>query len=561
MKLKAGKLTSPGFLLATVIGLGFSIYSYFFLLTPQNPFFWDESHHAEFAFYIRNTLTAGNWSDFFRLANSLILWPPLHSVIGGVFISICGATMTAARLSSLIFLLPSAWLLYLISREVFPESGNPTGVIAVLFFCSSPLILFISATCMIEMPAVFLTLLLFLIYFKALKSGKKLLYFLSGILIALLFLTKYNYGLLLAFSLGLEGCFRFFLAERNRRSVVLKEFGALFGAFCLCLGLWFAAGNTQAKWSILQYYLESGRGQRFIKLGIFDRILFYIRSLANIYTFSFWIFLSFIGGITVAGARLRESKIRSLLITVLVFLLVCTIGGNQQDRYFIIAFPLVALLGAGFVVQVFGKIKKRSWRRAALLIAAVALSLDLIGFPSYCRQVANHTAFSFRFPASRKISYSLLAFPMLYPSILKQPFNHLNPEADYLKPTHTFDDVWEFIYKTTKGRGPLCCLSSFQEFSPHLQRWYSTVSNLPIVSNWDPRSAFFAYVEVNPDSPYYIKEYPSSFLPKNQKWIDYLRRLEENNFLKVAGARLFPDISLSVKVFEKTMKFGVRRAK
>jgi Dolichyl-phosphate-mannose-protein mannosyltransferase len=543
-------------ILVLLIGIGVTLFGYFFMLNPQAPFFWDEAHHAKDALNISHSLSEGDWSLFGKISNSLILWPFMHSWFTGAFMSVFGVTISNARLASLIFCLPSIWLIYLICRDISPGDGRLIGLLAVLLFGTSPLVLFLSSACMIEMLGVFITLSFFKSYFSALDSGKQIFFMIAGLLVGLLYLTKYSFGLLIFFATGINALYYVIVVEKARRIPFLINFIILGIVALVPVGIWLACGHFAEKLHMVSYYIGSGTGATILEISGFDRALFYIRSLANIYSFSIWIFLIYIGGIVIGITLWKNAKVRFLLSTSLIIPIICTIGRNQQDRYLILAFPGFAILGAVFIVKVFDKFKSRQLKRMFALILLGLIILDLPGYPAHCRRIAQHTIGSCRYPVSREFEYSICLIPGAYPNLLKQPYSYLNPEADYAIAEHDMGDVWEFIVKNVGERNYVCCLTGFQEFSPHFKQWSSYNSNVPILSYWEPRARYFVYLDIGSRSPYFNKEYRRAYHKKNLRWIGHLENLKKRGFLLPVGSRSYPDIAARVKIFRKTEAFN-----
>lgn len=544
--------------IVALISVSSCLFSYHFLLKPQEPFFWDEAHHAENALYIYHSLEYGNWNLFWEFTNNLILWPFLHSWVVGLFLLISGVSTVNARLPQLLLFFLSAWMLFITCRSAFTERKKIIGVIAVLLFSTSPLMLFYSSTCMIELLGVFLALSFFCLYFKALKNDKNKYYAWSGIILSLLYLTKYTYGLLILFPFSLDVFLQLFAERKKRRFTLLKNAGIVVAGFIFPISIWLLVGNTSAKLNILPYYFRGGMGGTWLELNTLDRALFYVRSLANIYTYSIWIFFIFLGGIIFGLLNLKNPKIRLMILTAAIILIICSIGKNEQDRYIVLAFSIITILGAGAAIFLYGKIKPVWVKNTCAGILLLLIILDLPGFPSRCQKIGSHIGAlgSFRYPIDPELKYSVCLIPGLYPSLLKQPYSHLNPTTNYCRAKHNMNDVWRFIADKVQRRGYLCCLSTFQAFSAHLRTWYSYLSKLLISSRWDPSCDFFAYVLVNPESPYYNKEYPRSFEIKNLHWINFLEQLAARGGIRLIGTRYYPDLFVTVKVYVKTPTFN-----
>lgn len=544
------------FLLAVIVIASFSLYALFYLLIPQSPFIWDEAHHAEFAGYLYRSLRQDGLGEALKVANRLILWPPLHSVICALLFFPLGPTIITARLVSLFFFIFSASLIFVVCRLIYPGQRNRVGFFAVILFSSSPLILFFSSGCMLETMGIFMELAILWCYFRGLDTGLKKYFILLGLLFGILYLGKYNYHLTLLCSLAIDGAIQLVVRRKKARRKFLLNAAIALVVMGVPIGLWFAAGYAREKVDVLSYYLKAGSGIENPQELFFRNSFYYVRSLATMYTFSIWIFLLYLGGILSALMRMKDAKTRVLLLITLVMFFLCTLGSNKQDRYLILAFPPIAILTAAFVVRVYDRIPSR-WGRgilAGLLIAFIMI--DSLDFPEYNRRLANYTVASVRYPAARELTYSILGISSLYPSFLKKPVSDLNPKADFTAVKHSAQDIWDFIYSSTGRRGALCCLSTFQEFSPHLRAWYSLVNNYPVYSQWEPQCPFFASVMIGPRSPYYNKEYRRSFEKKNLDWINFLDQLVEKGGIRLIQDRYYPDLLVTVKVYIKRPAFN-----
>jgi len=558
MKERRKKLVDSGLVLIILLGLGASFFSYFILLLPQTPFFWDEAFHAEYAFSIHDALSRGDWGRFFEISSWLKLWPFFHSWVAGIVLTVFGPSIAAARLSSLVLLTPSLFLIYFLCRNAFGGRGKPVGVIASFIFALSPLVLYLSAACMLEMLEVFLVCSFFLVYFHAAAGKRRILYVFSGFLLALLYLTKYNYGLLFLLAFALDALIRYLRAAKERKKVLINNSAVVLAGFAVPVGLWLVSGYAGDKLEMLSWYFRGavGGAGTVIELSAADRALFYLRGLANIYSFSIWIFLFLISGLLLGFFRYRDDKIRMIHLTSLLVIVASSVVRNEQDRYIMPVFPLVAVMGAYSAVWAYHKLKPGWPRRISVFLIVILIVFELPLLPFYCRQVANHTAGlgSFRYPAARGIGCSIFAVPALYPEFLRQPYSCLNPAADFEAAEHDAGDIWDFISRTVGERGSVCCLSVFQEFSHPLWRWYSWTSKIPVFTEWDEnceQARFFAYIDIGPESPYCGREYRRSFRERTRRWIQFLESRGKEGRLKNVASRFWPDISVIVKIFEQ----------
>ena len=69
-----------------IIAIAASVFVYVYLVLPQAPFSWDESHHSTFSLLIAKSILQKNWKAFWHYTNSQVYWPFLHSWISSIFL-------------------------------------------------------------------------------------------------------------------------------------------------------------------------------------------------------------------------------------------------------------------------------------------------------------------------------------------------------------------------------------------------------------------------------------------------------------------------------------------
>ncbi|MFH1038062.1 MAG: glycosyltransferase family 39 protein [PVC group bacterium] len=540
-----------GLISTVIISAGFSIFAYHYLLKPQGTFGWDESHRASYGIIVAHAVKTGNWGTFWSVTNRQIVgWPFFHSWVVASGLLLFGFTFIGARLSSLVLFFLSVPLVYLIATELNGKKSILTGIIAAFFYASSPLILYYSTVAMIELLGLFLTLLVAYLYFRAWESRSSVCYLLVGFFTAVLFLSKYQYGLFMLLSLLVDSFLRWLKLGKN----ALKSPALILVAFVVVIVIWLFGSIPVLKIKAFIHTLkESGGHVPSLNFTPTDRRLFYLRSFASYYPAGILAFLVIIPGFIYSVYKLLKSHLRFLFVYPVVNISLISISINTQDRYCILSMPFLFILGAFFLVEAGAWFKKKSSR---LIYSALVLTVfigDIYKFPLYYRQVPNrlHSGGGRVGWMENKIDYSFFYNLFKLPTFLQQPAFYLNPEADYAAPKHNWQDVWEYIYRVIDKRGPLCCLTYHQRFSPHMLHWFSYAYDVPVFTSWEPRCRFFATLIIDPLSVYYTEEGKRMAESRNKDWSLFLNDLERKGLIKLVAQRNFSDIKVLVKVFER----------
>lgn len=218
---------------AAAIALAFAIHTR--VIAPAGPLDWDEGFHALYGLRTATELRSGN---LFRVAYDAyrsVYWPPLHSLYSAFFFLVFGATAEIARTSSLIAYAATAGFLALAALRA---RGAVAALVAGFGFLLSPLAASLAGTALLELPALALFSLTLLLY----VDGRRPI--LLGLSVFATYLTRTNYGVLLALGLTAAFCVdgamgRRLVAGDPRRTARERAFRAL-AALGVPLALWFA---------------------------------------------------------------------------------------------------------------------------------------------------------------------------------------------------------------------------------------------------------------------------------------------------------------------------------
>ena len=536
------------------LALATSIFVYLYLLLPQAPFSWDEAHHATYSILITKSILQKNWQAFWHYTNQQIYWPFLHSWISSVFLLVGGFSYSAARFTNLVLGFFSIIIVYQAGKKLGKEETPGTGLLAALLMVLSPMFLFFSSTAMIENLGLFFVLLLIWLQLSPGGKREKQKYCIAGVLLALLYLTKYIFAIFFGVALF---CYWISLIiipvpEIKRKNIVENLIWMAIG-FLVIWGLWFflPPSAIASKYGVLLYRVQDTGGfnpHHFTKV---ENWLFYIRALLYVYTFSIGIYLLYLCGVIFGVIKFKNPKIRFLVFVFLANFIPMSMISNSQERFIYIVTPALFLLTATFIVESWKRLKHAKLVITALL--GVLILGDIAKLPSYIREVGNAVIGTCAFKIHNKFNYDTLFGLWSYPEFLRFPRDHFNLTAPAVIPEHNTEDIVNFILTNTDPRAPVCVSFSIGSLSPHLWHWHSISKNRPIFTQWRPDSYYFASLEVDDDSPYFLLWNSYLITGRTRDWDAFLSDLREKGLIEVINQKQFPDMGLGVKIYRKSM--------
>jgi len=532
-----------------------AVFIYLYLILPQGPFCWDEAHRSVFSLMVAKSLISGNFSMLWQLTNQQIYWPFLHSWASSIFLIIGGFSYPAARTMSLTMNAGALITIYFIARKVTDRGGGVVGLIAAGLFALSPIFTFFAATAMAESLGIFLSLLVLLSYLTAWQKSSWRWYLLSGVFLALLYFTKYIYAIFFGF-----GIFLFWLSflfnnrERVKLQTNLRQFWIMPVAFGVCLFLWMLGGHAGDKIGILAYRFRDTGGWDYLKLGLMKRILFYPSAIFWVYTFSPWIFLSYICGLIWGFCNWRNLKVRLLLILFLSNLMPMSLSVNLQERFIATSIPCLFILTALFLTSLWN-MGKRKWYWMVPLIWLILISGDLHKLPEYIRIIGNTTLGIMNYKSPKIRTCSTLFGIIDYPKFIIRQKNILLPQNQEQIPRHDLEDIYEFIWENTDPRGGICALFQLNEASPHLWRWHSLARNQPIFNNWNPNCYFFVSLSLSPLSNYRTMVNLNLLRGKGrtEDGHRFLEGLTQKGLLNVLKKRSYADMGMVITIYTRAI--------
>jgi hypothetical protein len=560
----------PVLLLAAV----FAVFVYFYLVLPQGPFSWDEAHHSTFSLLIARSIREGDIRAFWHFTNAQTYWPFLHSWVSSLFLLVGGYSYAAARCANVAIGSAALLLIFLAGRRLTSPPRGSLGLAAALLLAASPMFLFFSSTAMIENLGLLLTLGVVYYQIRSLPRGDIPVMQaatprrrseqtprsaphksfrpagVSGLILGLLYLTKYEYAQFAGLGLILFWLSRLAIPEgEGARRRCLLDAAAACGGFLLVWSAWMIIPPASAKWGVVVYrFFDTGKFNPMNYTRAENR-LFHLRSLLYSYTFSPAIYLLYAGGLIHGFIRFRDLRLRLLLAVFLATLIPMSLILNSQERFIYTSTPALYLLSAAAAMELAKKSRRPAiWAGAA---AAVVLIGDLPKLPVYIHQVGNAVIGAYSFRDGNRLDCSTFFGLVPYPKFLRPAREYFNPKAAGRIPAHTPEDLVEFLWSVSGSRGSVCAPFYIGSLSPHLWQWHAIARHQPIFTDWRPDAYFFPALAVSDDSPHRLLWNTYLIDGRVKEWNAYLAGLEQRGLMKPYVSRSYPDAGLSLTIYVK----------
>ncbi len=517
-----------GFVVIFLLGLISVVLAYNYLVVPRDVFYWDESHHAFYGLLIFDDLKSLNWDKFWIDTGKQTLWCFLHSWFLGIWFLLFGMSFSSARAMSLFFFFGSIILTYLIAIRINREKGWIIGIIASILMILSPIILDMASACMIEALSVFFALLFVFVYLIALEKQKTGYFFLVGITLGILTLTKYQYGALFGFAVAVLALWEFWGNREIIKEWFLRYLSFLLGAI-IVTALWFLTPPAEKKIRMVFWSFEQA-GIVGEKLSFFERIIDYPMIILNYYSFSYLIgILLFISLIYVSAYFIKKQiNLRILVILIIIPLILSTIIGHHEARYISVFVPLMYVLFGFMLIDLFGKIKQsslllRRWIYVGGILVCLFLCYELFQFPQ------------------KAFSHVYNQYP-----VINRPFD--------TERKNNLEDVLNFFYDAIPPGESVSVGFSGHYLTPynlafHFNKRFIFYSSFMIKDPNFFKSRYFITVEVPREEPYYWPYQDGHFWPENIRWNKFLNKIEQEGKIKLYEQKEFSNLRITAKIY------------
>lgn len=344
---------------------------------------WDETQHVVSGLL----LSRGQFQEYLNFS----YYPPLFDIFVALAYTIIGTSLFSARLVALIFGVLSVWAVFEYAYRFY---GPKHALISSVLLASMPGFIIVSRLALLETVLVFCFTVSLLLFFSWIQTNNQKMLLLSGVVLGLGFLAKYQTAIA-----GLVMLVGALLLRKNRVKDKLGKILILGLIVTLVILPWlFLAYQhyTSEGVETWLYTVQSGSDERVEYGERFPLPIFYLIEMTypypDIHPISLPIYLlAFLGLGLWLWRRNPEDKFS--LIWFFVVYVAYTFISNRNWRYIIPVFPILAVSASDLILRIWNKLKtalqepnlnmhKRLLRKVAatvfmlLIASSVVYSLD-----------------------------------------------------------------------------------------------------------------------------------------------------------------------------------------
>lgn len=469
------------------------------------------------------------------------VYPPLHPLLLSLVTHPFAFSIPFIRSVNLLFFVGSALLIFLTALLFMRKKKTVfLPLVFVGLFITSPLVIYYSSVVMKELPGAFFTILTIFFYGAARKKQTFVFFLFSAFSLTLLFLTKYNYGIVCLSGLLIEYGLLFAVPGTKKlrifMTISMSLFVGIFGVWIYRLG-----GVVLIKNYIALYKSFAPTVQATHDFGA--SVMFYPKSILYLYSSSIPIGVLLLIGFFLSVVYLRYPVLRVSFITSIIGILLPTVlyAQNLQERFILPVFPLfllTSLSSLALTIQtVFRKITISPVVKNMLLVLMCVYGIWIvIKLPT---RVIKASAYAGKSPTFNQADYrdSAMWFnynPSQWPSVI-------NPQA--AKPS----DVYTFIFSTIDVRKPIQFVGRSNEFSEPYTNLLLSLEKQRQQTTQDRYSSYVVTIKILPESKLYTKD----FQLMNAWTMDQIKQKRSDPTLTKIAEKTFEDIGVVAQVFGK----------
>lgn len=370
--MKGPRWLVPALAAAVTATLCAAAYEHFASRLP--PLHADETGHALPAARLASDLRGADLAAFVAHTQRETTWPFVHPWALCAAFLVGGTTTEVARGTSLAFFGTAVVLALLLARELARPppygagdaaqvpvgAGWPTVALMLLnrdFWAQSSHV-------MIEPLGMALTLAALLAHAAAVRRGSPGRFLLAGLLAALTFLTKYNYGLPLVAAVVLSQLLA-------RPSPGRRQLAGLLAGTAVPIAAWLAYPFAEKLRGLLAFAVNRDEG-----IEGMENLLFYPVEIASLVSWP--VCVAVLGAAVLSTRHVRRPRVCAPALFALLSLVMITAHPNKQVRYCFTALPVLFVVAelesrtlmAGLLGP---RARALVW---ALVLASLGLALD-----------------------------------------------------------------------------------------------------------------------------------------------------------------------------------------
>ncbi len=531
------------------------------LLLNLDTFGWDEAHHAFFGNQIYNDLRAFNVGRFFYDTGQQAWFQPFHSYLDAVFFLLLGRNYFAARASSLFMYLIVFYIAYKLSMKISKDNGRTIAAVSAFLLATAPMALLLSCVNMQEMAgaAVISASLLYYMY-RCNDKFNIVNYLILGLILSLVLLVKYHYGILLGAAVFLLEFSRIFDVKDKMAS--FKRFIVsnltIFAGFVPLAAFWFFTPDSQRKIALFFFRVQVVQVGDY-NLNLFQRALFYIQTIITVYTFSLWIGVLLIALLIYSFKYYKDINVRCLQSIFIVFFVFHSVIITAFERLIMPAMPAVFILAAFSLTDIWAKAVKMfrpHFYKIAIAVFALVILGDLVFIRPFTIDFANAGTATF------KKNYHGLRPPFLFglvkrPSFFTEPLPSTKQRPDFPPRTKgRLRDMLDFCRATIPHDKQISTMMSFLQISPYEFYWafadwkapVYTMNDYPYIRQYFWFSEYFIEFTLKNTSPY-IGE------GSLKSWDEASKPFKQRGWLKLYASKEIADLGITVNIYKMKLPF------
>ncbi len=530
MKIDRSTLLIALFCIATAIFV-------YFMYSAKASVLWDEAVFLYWSYQIYDALRIQNIHQFISVIQNQFRYPPLQSLFLGTALIPFGFTIVNARMISLFWFVLSGILTYTLGTMVETMHPKRIGFIALFFFLTSPLLLYLASIATKEMMGISLILTSIIVYILARERKKSILYFSTGLCLAFLFMTKYHYAVFVSIGIFIESII-LFITHRKRLSIVINHMLIAVPLLAVMLGWIFYPTNN------LVLFMETMSNATLnFNGGIADvmtYILFYPRSIIYMYSPSPYIGILFITGFIITVAFLKNWRLRFLWIIFLLNIVSVSIHTiNVQDRYIATSIPFLFILCGNLINRMIIAVSKiRNMYLSKIFFSAgflivLFLLYDMRKLPRFVYSVSARASLA---PTFDQPDYTDTWFGYntdLWPKKLPSQNNN------------TAEEIVKYIAASVDPTKPIGIAGFTNNLS---QDYFNIMFALAKESGKYAHHAYSSYeitIELDPGSRYRTLEYATMLA--NREYL--IQNIQQDPSLSLIEKKYFSDIGITVSLY------------
>ncbi|OGS18421.1 MAG: hypothetical protein A3J83_00990 [Elusimicrobia bacterium RIFOXYA2_FULL_40_6] len=327
---------SIGLLLVVILSLisGFFVYKQW--AKEPRSLKWDNAWHAVLASEIANDIKSGDIKSLLYDTNKQTLHPFMESYIWGVFFVFFGISEISAAICALIIFLMSLIMLYKICTLLDEKNGWVIGLLSCLLMLYVPINLVYATQIMTEIPCMFLILATVYCYFRSSEERGIFFSLCSGLAVATLFFTKYNYGFILfIFMMSWETI--------HYKNIDFRKFLVLALPAVIFSLAWFSFDRVNKINGFMNFVLSRSSGIGFLTS---ENWFLYPKLIMQNYIPSrvlFWI-ITALFAIVLLNVRKIDKKIQFIVSLFIIFIFAATYHPIKDSRYILPIFPFLIII-------------------------------------------------------------------------------------------------------------------------------------------------------------------------------------------------------------------------